>query len=101
MRSFLYTHLKIRNDDDWDRIKIQALTNPRKSRQAERGERERERINQKEAAEKEGGDEWIGQQGPWPHLQQWHKKRFVFPRPPQTRERERAKENKTKHTNHK
>lgn len=51
MGAFLYTHLKIRNDDDWNRIKIQALTNPRKSRQAERGERERE--NQKQAAEKE------------------------------------------------
>jgi len=56
LRAFLYTHLKIRNDDDWERIKIQALTNPRKSRQAgrqagrERGKRER--INQKQAAEK-------------------------------------------------
>jgi len=74
----------------------------RAGRQREGKERERERINQKEAAEKEGGDEWTGQQGPRPHLQQWHKKRFVFPRPPQTREREReseTKQNKTKHTN--
>jgi hypothetical protein len=59
LRSFLYTHLKIRNDDDWDRIKIQALTNPRKSRQAERGERERESIKrkqQKRKAETNGPD---------------------------------------------
>ncbi len=54
MRSFLYTHLKIRNDDDWDRIKIQALTNPRKSRQAERGERERERENQSKGSGRKG-----------------------------------------------
>ncbi len=61
----------------------------RAGRQREGRERERE----SKASSRKGGDEWTGQQGPRPHLQQCRKKRFVFPWRPQIRER--AKQNKT------
>jgi hypothetical protein len=69
----------------------------RADRQAGRQREGKERENQSKASSRKGGDEWTGQQGPRPHLKQWPKKRFVFPWLPQTRQR--AKQNKTKHTN--